>query len=124
MSRERGANKRQGSFAPRFFWLLMSCGIFAALAGFESEVIRERNLTGSQAARTRGRNYGRKLALMKARVRTVQAAMADCDMPVPELCKELGFRPATLSSTMGPEDSPGHARSGLSTAPCKRYPPD
>ena len=93
-------------------------------ARFESEVIRERNLTGSQAARTRGRNYGRKLALMKARVRTVQAAMADCDMPVPELCKELGFRPATLSSTTGPEDSPGHARSGLSTAPCKRYPPD
>ena len=89
----------------------MSFGIFAALAEFESEVLRERNLTGSQAARTRGRNVCRKFALMKARVRTAQAAMADCDMPVPDLCEELGYRRAALSSTMGPEDSLGHARS-------------
>ncbi len=106
MSREGEPNKRQGSHVPLQFWLLMSCSIFAALAEFESEVIGERKLTGSQAACTRGRDDSRNFALMKARVRTAPATMAGCDMSVPELCNELGIQPATHSSTTEPEDSP------------------
>lgn len=43
----------------------LSFGIFAALAEFESELIRERTMAGLQAARARGRKGGRKFALTK-----------------------------------------------------------
>ena len=52
----------------------LSFGIFAALAEFESELIRERTMAGLQAARARGRKGGRKFALTKAQVRVAQAA--------------------------------------------------
>ena len=51
-------------------------GIFAALAEFERELIRERTVAGLKAARARGRRGGRKFALTKAQVRLAQAAMA------------------------------------------------
>ena len=51
----------------------LSFGIFAALAEFESELIRERTMAGLQAARARGRTGGRKFALTKAQVRVAQA---------------------------------------------------
>ena len=51
-------------------------GIFAALAEFERELIRERTKAGLAAARARGRKGGRKLALSKVQVRLAQAAMA------------------------------------------------
>ena len=41
-------------------------GIFAALAEFERELIRERTLAGLTAARARGRHGGRTFALSKA----------------------------------------------------------
>ena len=41
-------------------------GIFAALAEFERELIRERTVAGLKAARARGRRGGRKFALTKA----------------------------------------------------------
>ena len=44
-------------------------GIFAALAKFERELIRERTAAGLKAARARGRKGGRKFALSKAQVR-------------------------------------------------------
>ena len=46
----------------------LSFGIFAALAEFESELIRERTMAGLKAARARGRKGGRKFALTKAQV--------------------------------------------------------
>ena len=64
-------------------------GIFAALADFERELIRERTVAGLKAARARGRRGGRKFALSKAQVRLAQAAMASRDTSVAELCREL-----------------------------------
>ena len=78
-------------------------GIFAALAEFERELIRERTLAGLKAARARGRKGGRKFALSKAQVRLAQAAMAHRDTSVAELCSELGIRPVTLYRYVGPE---------------------
>ena len=52
-------------------------GIFAALAEFERELIRERTVAGLEAARARGRRGGRKFALTKAQVRLAQAAMQE-----------------------------------------------
>ena len=72
-------------------------GIFASLAEFERELIRERTMAGLSAARARGRKGGRKFALTKAPVRLAQAAMANRDTSVSDLAKELGITPVTLS---------------------------
>lgn len=81
----------------------LSFGIFAALAEFESELIRERTMAGLQAARARGRKGGRKFALTKSQVRVAQAAMANRDTSVAELCEELGIRPITLYRYVDPK---------------------
>ena len=80
----------------------LSFGIFAALAEFERELIRERTMAGLKAARARGRKGGRKFALTKAQVRMAQAAMASRDTSVSELCKELGVTPVTLYRYVDP----------------------
>ena len=70
--------------------------LFAALAEFERELIRERTLAGLASARARGRKGGRPHALSKAQVRLAQAAMAQRDTKVSELCLELGVTKATI----------------------------
>ena len=77
-------------------------GIFAALAEFERELIRERTVAGLAAARARGRRGGRKFALSKAQVRLAQAAMKSRDTSVAELAAELGVKPVTLYRYVGP----------------------
>ena len=77
-------------------------GIFAALAEFERELIRERTLAGLEAARARGRRGGRKFALTKAQVRLAQAAMKSRDTSVAELAAELSIKPVTLYRYVGP----------------------
>ena len=77
-------------------------GIFAALAEFERELIRERTMAGLKAARARGRKGGRKFALSKAQVRLAQAAMASRDTSVAELCRELGIGRVTLYRYVDP----------------------
>jgi DNA invertase Pin-like site-specific DNA recombinase len=77
-------------------------GIFAALAEFERELIRERTKAGLEAARARGRNGGRKFVLTKAQVRLAQAAMGKNETLVSELSKELGITRSTLYRYVGP----------------------
>jgi len=77
-------------------------GIFAALAEFERELIRERTMAGLQAARARGRKGGRKFSLSKAKVRLAQAAMRNRDTSVRELCDELGVTRVTLYRYVSP----------------------
>jgi DNA invertase Pin-like site-specific DNA recombinase len=77
-------------------------GIFAALAEFERELIRERTQAGLQAARARGRKGGRKFELSKAQVRLAQAAMRNRDTTVSALCKELGITRVTLYRYVSP----------------------
>lgn len=78
-------------------------GIFAALAEFERELIRERTLAGLEAARARGRRGGRKFALTKAQVRLAQAAMQNRDTSVAELAAELRIKPVTLYRYVSPK---------------------
>lgn len=78
-------------------------GIFASLAEFERELIRERTMAGLAAARARGRKGGRKFALTKAQVRLAQAAMANRDTSVTDLAAELGIKPVTLYRYVGPK---------------------
>ena len=78
-------------------------GIFAALAEFECELIRERTQAGVAAARARGRTGGRKFALTKAQVRLTQAAMKNRDTSVSDLAAELGTKPVTVYRYVGPD---------------------
>jgi DNA invertase Pin-like site-specific DNA recombinase len=77
-------------------------GIFASLAEFERELIRERTKAGLDAARARGRKGGRRFALTKAQVRLAQAAMGKKETRVGDLCKELGVSRPTLYRYVGP----------------------
>ncbi len=81
----------------------MIFGIFATLAEFERDLIRERTMAGLAAARARGRKGGRSFALTKAQVRLAQAAMVRRDTSVAALCAELGIRRATLYRYVGPD---------------------
>jgi DNA invertase Pin-like site-specific DNA recombinase len=78
-------------------------GIFAALAEFERELIRERTKAGLAAARARGHRGGRRFDLSKAQVRLAQAAMKSRDTKVSELCRELGVTRATLYRYVDPQ---------------------
>ena len=78
-------------------------GIFASLAEFERELIRERTMAGLAAARARGRKGGRRFGLTKAQVRLAQAAMGKRDTVVSEVCQELGVTRSTLYRYVSPE---------------------
>lgn len=80
-------------------------GIFAALAEFERELIRERTNAGLHAARSRGRKGGRRFAMTKSQVRLAQASMSKKDTHVGDLCRELGVARATLYRYIGPDGS-------------------
>ena len=78
-------------------------GIFASLAEFERELIRERTNAGLASARARGRVGGRRHALSKSKVHRAQAAMKHPETVVAELCDELGVTRATLYRYVGPD---------------------
>ena len=65
-------------------------GIFATLAEFERELIRERTIAGLQSARARGRKGSRKFQLSKSKVRLAEIAMKNKETKISDLCKELG----------------------------------
>ena len=78
-------------------------GIFAALAEFERELIRERTIAGLSSARARGRNGGRPYSMTPAKLRLAQAAMATRDTKVGDLCAELGVTRQTHYRFVGPK---------------------
>ena len=91
-------------------------GIFAALAEFERELIRERTNAGLAAARARGRKGGRQFALTKSQVRLAQAAMGQPETQVGQLCKELQVTRTTLYRYVGPRgELRDHGRQVLAT---------
>lgn len=71
-------------------------GIFAALAEFERELIRERTVAGLAAARARGRKGGRRPTMTAAKIRLLQAAMTKRDTEVSPLATELGTTRSTV----------------------------
>lgn len=77
-------------------------GIFASLAEFERELIRERTMAGLASARARGRVGGRPRAMTKAKVRLAEAAMGKPGTNVAALCEELKVSPATLYQYVSP----------------------
>lgn len=80
----------------------MVFAIFAALAEFERDLIRERTIAGLAAARARGRKGGRKLSMNKVQVTLAQSAMENKKTKVTDLCKELGISRTTLYRYVNP----------------------
>lgn len=78
-------------------------GIFAALAEFKRELIRERTMAGLKSARARGKKGGRKFHLTKDQVRLAQASITSKNTSVSELCRELGVSRQTLDRYVGPD---------------------
>ena len=77
--------------------------LFAALAEFEREQIAERTRAGIAAARARGRTGGRPRVMTRAKLLIAQAAMADRETNVGDVCDELGISTATLYRHVSPD---------------------
>ena len=71
-------------------------GIFAALAEFETELIRERTKAGLAAARARGRLGGRPRKMTIETLKMAMAAMADTKTKASEVASRLGITTTTL----------------------------
>lgn len=75
--------------------------VFAALAEFERNLIRERTCAGLAAARARGRKGGRKPALTSQQVREIKALLRDPDIQVAAVAKRYGVSRATIYKYVG-----------------------
>jgi len=65
--------------------------LFASIAEFERNLIRERTSAGLAAARTRGRKGGRPHKLDAAGIRQLKALHQDRSVSVKEICKRMGI---------------------------------
>jgi len=70
--------------------------IFAALAEFERQIIRERTMAGLEAARARGRTGGRPPALSESDLAAARALLRDPEITVSDVARRLGVVPSTL----------------------------
>ena len=74
--------------------------VFAALAEFERNLIRERTVAGLNAARARGRKGGRPAKLSPKEIKTVRALLKTADIPVGEIAARFGIARSTLYRTV------------------------
>ncbi len=81
----------------------MVFGIFAALAEYEREMIRERTLAGMASARARGRKGGRPHKMTAAKLRLAMASMGQRETKITLLCNELGITKQTLYRHVSPK---------------------
>lgn len=75
--------------------------VFAALAEFERNLIRERTLAGLTAARARGRVGGRKPKLNDKQVREIRTLLADPAAQVKDIAMRYGVSRTTLYKRVG-----------------------
>lgn len=83
--------------------------VFAALAEFERNLIRERTKAGLAAARARGRMGGRKPKLDAKQIKEIRALLRDPDILVSDVAKRYKISRTTLYKHVGvviPDDKP------------------
>ena len=71
-------------------------GIFATLAEFERDLIKERTMAALAAARARGRVGGRPRVMTRSRLRTAMTMMADQGNATADVAELLGISVSTL----------------------------
>src|ERR1700677_1132234 len=77
-------------------------GIFAALAEFEREMIKERTLAGMASARARDRMGGRPYKMTQAKLRLAMASLGQRETKIRSLCEEIGISKQTLYRQVSP----------------------
>ncbi len=75
--------------------------VFAALAEFERNLIRERTRAGLAAARARGRVGGRKPKLDDRQIREIKALLRDPEISVTAVARSYGISRTTLYKYAG-----------------------
>lgn len=70
--------------------------IFAALSEFEKSLIKSRTMAGLDAARARGRVGGRPKALDEDKLKVAKTLLANSDLTVAEVAKQIGASATTL----------------------------
>ena len=75
--------------------------VFAALAEFERNVIRERTLAGLKAARARGRLGGRPEKLSQKDKQQIRVLLKDPAVRIKDVAKRFGVSVATLYKRVG-----------------------
>ena len=75
--------------------------VFAALAEFERNLIRERPRAGLLAARARGRKGGRKPVLDARQLREIRALLSDPEIHVADVARRYGVSRTTLYRYIG-----------------------
>jgi len=83
----------------------MLAGIFAALAGYERELMHERAAAAREAARLRGRHTGRPPKLTEAQARQVRALRGSGES-ISELVRSYGVSRATIYRALRNGDIP------------------
>ena len=76
--------------------------VFASMAEFERNLIRERTHAGLASARARGRNGGRKPKLDDGQVKQIRALLKDPAIKVTDIAKQYGVCRATIFNAVGP----------------------
>lgn len=71
--------------------------IFAAIAEFQRDIIRENTLTGLEAARSRGATIGRPLKMKPYQVMGAHEAMMQRGLSLHELARRYGVSPSTIT---------------------------
>lgn len=79
--------------------------VFAALAEFERDLIRERTKAGLAAARARGRRGGRRNLLNGKKLELARQLRADRSMSIDEACRILGCSRATFYRSTSDQQS-------------------
>lgn len=75
--------------------------VFAALAEFERNLIRERTKAGLAAARARGRKGGRKPSLNDKQKREIKALLRDPQAQVSDVARKYGVSRTTIYKHVG-----------------------
>jgi DNA invertase Pin-like site-specific DNA recombinase len=76
--------------------------LFACMAEFERNEIRERTNASLAAARARGRKGGRKAKLNDDQVKQIKALLKDPDIKVTDIARQYGVCRATIFNAVGP----------------------
>ncbi|AJX16231.1 recombinase family protein [Burkholderia ubonensis] len=94
--------------------------LFAALAQFERELVRERTMAGLESARARGRKGGRPQLLTANQQRAALAMMKNREMSVAEIGRHFGVSRSTLYGLQAankggsPDPTPGRTIESVS----------